>query len=261
MQATKGLNRLSACVINPSHDHRERSGLTVSATAQTARRRRGGAALKSRPAGKGQRRLAAADREQQILSEAIRFFAEVGFAGQTRELAQRVGITQPLLYRYFPTKQELIERVFKEVFLKRIDPQWARLIGDRSRPLEDRLIEYYGHYSRATYTYEWIRIYMFSALMGNDINRRYIRIVEERILKPICAEIRHHCGLPLPPESPITEAELEHVWVMHGGLFYYAVRKYVYHSRVSDDFPGIVRRAVRAMLAGIAAIGAPEEKA
>jgi len=225
---------------------------------QAAGGKRAEAALKSRPNGKVQRRLAAADREQQILSEAIRFFAEVGFAGQTRELAQRLGITQPLLYRYFPTKQDLIERVFREVFLKRIDPQWARLIGDRSRPLEERLIEYYGHYARATYTYEWIRIYMFSALMGNDINRRYIRIVEEKILKPICTEIRHHCGLPLAPELPISEAELEHVWVMHGGLFYYAVRKYVYHSRVNDDFPSIVRRAVAAMLAGIRAIGAPD---
>jgi AcrR family transcriptional regulator len=237
----------------------------ASTRAEAAWRKRPGAALKSRDDGKVQRRLAAADREQQILSEAIRFFAEVGFAGQTRELAQRVGITQPLLYRYFPTKQDLIERVFREVFLKRIDPQWARLIGDRSRPLEERLIEYYGHYARATYTYEWIRIYFFSALMGNDINRRYIRIVEEKILKPICVEIRHHCGLALPPDTPVTEAELEHVWVMHGGLFYYAVRKYVYHSRVNDDFPSIVRRAVAAMLAGIRAIGAPavsqEEKA
>jgi hypothetical protein len=145
------------------------------------------------------------------------------------------------------------------VFLKRIDPHWAKLIADRSRPLAERLIEFYGQYSRATYTYEWIRIYMFSALMGNDINRRYIRIVEEKILKPICAEIRHHCHTSPASVASITEAELEHVWVMHGGLFYYAVRKYVYRSRVGGDFAGIVRRAVAAMLAGVTAIGAPEE--
>ncbi len=207
--------------------------------------------------GKAQKRLPAADREQQILAEAIRFFAEVGFAGQTRELAQRVGITQPLLYRYFPTKQDLIERVFKEVFLKRVDARLTALITDRSRPLEDRLLDFYRRYAEATYTYEWIRIYMFSALMGNDINRRYISLVERKILKPLCAEIRHHCGLPLGPDVPISEAELEHVWVMHGGIFYYAVRKYVYHSRVAADFDAIVRRAVKAMLAGVTALGAP----
>jgi AcrR family transcriptional regulator len=229
----------------------------ISATLRQSRK----PGLRRRPAGnpkagKGAKRLAAADREQQILAEAIRFFAEVGFAGQTRELAQRLGITQPLLYRYFPTKQVLIDRVFKEVFLKRIDPRWSALIADRSRPFEERLLEFYREYARATYTYEWIRIYMFSALMGNDINRRYIGIVEKKILKPICAEIRHHCRLPLSPKTPISEAELEHVWVMHGGLFYYAVRKYVYHSRVAADFDAIVRRAVAAMLAGVGALGA-----
>ena len=200
------------------------------------------------------RRLAAADREKEILAGAIRYFAEVGFAGQTRQLAERLGITQPLLYRYFRTKRHLIERVFAEVFLKRVDPGWGDLIRDRSRPLEDRLLEFYQRYSRATYTYEWIRIYMFSALMGNNINRRYIKIVEAQILEPICAEFRHACGLPGPDAEPISELELEHVWVMHGGLFYYAVRKYIYHSRVGGDFAGIVRRSVAAMIAGIGAI-------
>ena len=208
---------------------------------------------------KPRKRLSAADREQQIVGEAIRFFAEVGFAGQTRELAQRLGITQPLLYRYFPTKQDLIERVFKEVFLTRIDQRLTGIITDRSRPLEERLLDFYRRYAEATYSYEWIRIYMFSALMGNDINRRYIGIVERKILKPLCGEIRHHCRLPIAPGTPISEAELEHVWVMHGGLFYYAVRKYVYHSRVAGNFDAIVRRAVAAMLAGVAALGAPRQ--
>jgi AcrR family transcriptional regulator len=201
------------------------------------------------------KRLTAAEREQQIVAEAARFFAEVGFTGQTRELAQRLGITQPLLYRYFPTKQDLIKRVHKDVFFKRVDAQWTKLLADRTRPLEERLVDFYGHYAAATYSYEWIRLYLFSALMGNDLNRRYIRVVEEKILKPICAELRHHCGAPGPAAAPISEAELEHVWVMHGGIFYYAVRKYVYHSRVAKDHAAVIRRAVKAMLASVKAVG------
>ena len=199
-------------------------------------------------------RLPRAERERQIIQAAIRFFAEVGFAGRTRELAERAGITQPLLYRYFATKRALIDRVFEEVFLKRMDPRWGQLIANRSRPLEERLVEFYAVYSRATYTYEWIRIYMFSALMGNNFNRRYIGIVEDTILKPICNEIRHYCGLPGADVIPISELELEHLWVMHGGLFYYAVRKYIYHSRVGDDFLAVVKRVVVAMLKGARAI-------
>jgi AcrR family transcriptional regulator len=222
------------------------------------KRRRAPAPKVNPPRPRRGRRLAAADREQEILAGAIRYFAEVGFGGQTRELAGRLGITQPLLYRYFPTKQDLVERVFAEVFLKRLDPAWDQIIHDRSRSLEDRLLEFYRRYSRATYTYEWIRIYMFSALIGKNINRRYIKIVEARLLKPICAEIRHACGMAGPESVPISELELEHVWVMHGGLFYYAVRKYIYQSRVGADFAAIVHRSVAAMIEGVRAIGIAE---
>jgi AcrR family transcriptional regulator len=206
------------------------------------------------------RRLSAAERELQIVSEAARFFAEVGFGGQTRELAQRAGITQPLLYRYFPTKQDLVERVFKETFFKRVDPKWTLLLTDRSQPLEERLVEFYRRYAEATYSYEWIRLYLFSAQLGRDTNRRYIKLVEEKLLKPICAEVRAHCQMPSPASQPISESELEQVWVMHGGIFYYAVRKYVYHSRVAGGFEGIVRHAVKTMLAGVSAIGLPQEE-
>jgi len=71
------------------------------------------------------RRLSPEDREQQILEGAVKFFAEKGFSGQTRELALQLGITQPLLYRYFPTKRSLIERVFEEAYINKLDPEWS----------------------------------------------------------------------------------------------------------------------------------------
>ncbi|HJP39276.1 MAG TPA: TetR/AcrR family transcriptional regulator [Gammaproteobacteria bacterium] len=206
---------------------------------------------KRKKATKVRRRLSANDREQQIVEEAIHFFAEGGFGGQTRELAQRLNITQPLLYRYFPTKQDLIERVFNEVYINRINPSWATLLRDRTRSLHDRLGDFYRHYSEATYRYEWIRLYMFSGLRGEILNRRYIRIVEDTLLMPICEEIRDYCGWPSVDEKPITELELEQVWVMHGGLFYYAVRKHIYHSEVSDDFPAVVSQVVTTVLEGL----------
>lgn len=135
-------------------------------------------------------RLAPEEREQQIVEGAVRFFAEVGFGGQTRELAQRLGITQPLLYRYFPTKQDLIERVYEAVFIGRWNPQWRTLIEDRSRPLRERLITFYGAYTNDVLTYEWIRLYMFAGLAGTDFNQRYIAMLETELLRPICAELR-----------------------------------------------------------------------
>jgi len=208
----------------------------------------------TKPADQGRRRLTAVAREQQIVDAAVQFFAEVGFGGQTRELAQRLGITQPLLYRYFPTKQELIERVFQEIYIKRIDPDWSKVLADPTLPLHERLCNFYESYAEATYRYEWIRVYMFSGLMGEKINRRYIKVVEEKLLRPICLELRKYCGQP--EDAPISELELEQVWVMHGGLFYYAVRKHIYQVRVSEDFAAVVSRSVAIVLEGLKALTA-----
>jgi len=199
------------------------------------------------------RRLSPTVREQQIVDEAIQFFAEVGFGGRTRELAKRIGITQPLLYRYFPTKEELIDRVFDEVFVKPLDRSSAERIIDRSSPLDERLKNFYIEYAELVHRYEWIRIYMFSGLKGDPINRRYIRMIEDEFLKPICGEIRHHCKLPSLESMPIRDMELEQLWILHGGLFYYAVRKNIFHSRVNNDYVKVVVTAIEVFLEGIKA--------
>ncbi len=51
-------------------------------------------------------------RRRQILEAAIACFAERGYSGTTtRELAQRVGITEAALYRYYPSKQSLYDAI------------------------------------------------------------------------------------------------------------------------------------------------------
>src|SRR5688572_26597414 len=111
-------------------------------------------------------RLLPDEREKQIVLEAIRFFAEVGFDGQTRELARRLGITQPLLYRYFPTKQDLVDRVYKEIYLNRWNPEWQDWIEDRRQPVAARLKRFYAEYYPAIVNHDWMRIF-FQAGMRN----------------------------------------------------------------------------------------------
>ena len=196
------------------------------------------------------RRMTPAERERLIVDGAIRFFAEAGFAGQTRELAQRLGITQPLLYRYFPTKKDLIERVFDEVFVGRWKPEWRELIADRSRPLRERLIDFYEIYTREVLTYEWIRIYMFAGLAGEDMNRRYIGILERNLLEPVCAELRAAAGAPSPDVLPIGSREMEGAWQIHATVFYYVVRKHIYEAGVEPDIHAFIEDAVDRMLDG-----------
>ncbi len=197
------------------------------------------------------KRLPPEERERQIVGEAIRFFAEVGFDGQTRELARRIGITQPLLFRYFPTKDDLIERVYREVFLRRWKDEWTAGLRDRSVPLEVRLVRYYEDYSATIFDYEWVRIFMFSGLKGEDITRRYLRIVREKILTVICEELRAEHGLPSADKTEIGAEEIDLAWSLHAAIFYVGVRKWAYREPVPEELSGFIRRNVKIFLGGI----------
>lgn len=195
-------------------------------------------------------RLAPADRERQIIDGAIAYFSEVGFSGQTRELSTRLGITQPLLYRYFANKQALVERVYQTVFEGRWNPAWITMLQDRSTPFRERLVEFYRQYSQATYQPDWIRIYLHAGLSRPELNRRYIRLVRTQLLPVYCLELRRDCGLPDNPQAAVSEQEIEFVWSLHGGIFYFALREHVYQARVKVDFMTHVGFAVDNFLEG-----------
>ena len=197
------------------------------------------------------RRLPPAERERQIVDGAIRYFAEVGFEGQTRELARRLGITQPLLFRYFPTKDDLIDRVYEEVYLRRWKDAWEEGLADRAVPLEQRMIRYYEDYAETIFEYEWIRIFMFSGLKSGAITKRYMALVRERILRVVSTELRHELGLPAPDDVPISDEELDVAWSLHGAMFYIGVRHWVYQEPMPKDLSAFIRRSVRTFLRGV----------
>ncbi|MDP2330322.1 MAG: helix-turn-helix domain-containing protein, partial [Reyranella sp.] len=68
-----------------------------------------------------QKRLSPDDRRREFVAKATEFFSEEGFDGGTRDLARRLGVTQPLLYRYFPSKDDLIKEVYRTVYLEPFD--------------------------------------------------------------------------------------------------------------------------------------------
>lgn len=191
------------------------------------------------------RHMRAADREQAIIEEAVRFFAEHGFEGQTRELAKRMGITHSAIYRHIPSKEALIERVYEHVYLSRWSPGWGTLITDRTRSLEARLTQFYLEYVERVFDYNWVRIFAFSGLKSFNITSRYLVIVRDEIILPACLELRHELKLPPPETVPIGEREAELFWGLHGRIFYLAIRRYVYGTPTPEDLTPMVRDAVR----------------
>jgi AcrR family transcriptional regulator len=64
------------------------------------------------------KRMAAGDRCEQILHGAMELFAEKGFRGATtREIARHLGISEALMFKYFPSKEAL----YRAIIQKRTD--------------------------------------------------------------------------------------------------------------------------------------------
>jgi AcrR family transcriptional regulator len=201
----------------------------------------------AKPVRAKQKRLSPEERRSEFVAKATEFFSEEGFGGGTRDLARRLGVTQPLLYRYFPSKDDLIKEVYRTVYLEPLDTGWEKLLADRSRPIRDRLQEFYSTYTEVIFTRKWLRIYLYAGLKGLDINRWYVGVVRDKILTRIIRECRHEAGLPV--QTKPTASELEMAWVFHGGIFYYGIRKYIYESVVLEDKEQMISDALDVYLA------------
>lgn len=201
---------------------------------------------------KGRRtvRMSPKARKDELLARAIEFFSEEGFDGGTRALAKRIGITQPLIYRYFPSKDDLINEVYNAVYMAQWKDSWTTMLGDRSLPLDARLTAFYRDYSRTIFNRTWMRIFFFAGLKGLDINTRYINRVISNLLVPICLEARASLGLA--SDAPVAPRELELVWLMHGAIFYQGIREHVYGLPGLIDHDRLVETAIK-MYLGIAA--------
>ena len=179
------------------------------------------------------RRMDPEERRHQIVDGAVRYFAEVGLSGNTRDLSRRLGVTQSLIFKHFPTKSALHEAVYEQVFLGRLQPHWPGLIRNRALPLSSRLGQFYAEYTRAIFTYEWMRIFMFSGLEGAELNRRYLGYLHDLILQPMQEEL----NTAIAPEV----AGPEDIWRLHGSIIYIGIRRFVYQTPVpEDDLPAVL---------------------
>ena len=189
------------------------------------------------------RRMPPRDREQLIVAEATRYFAEYGLNGGTIELARRIGMTQPLLYKYFRTKEALIERVYESLFPGHWNPKWEKLLDDQSVPLRSRLKTFYQEFARVVLTYEHVRLFLFSGLSKFDYNARYYSILTDRIFLRIARALRAEFA-PVRSRKPISDEEMELVQSLHAAIYHVAFRKFVHYSALQFDIGELIEMKV-----------------
>jgi AcrR family transcriptional regulator len=196
-------------------------------------------------------RLTPEEREHDIIQRAVSVLARYGFEVSTRDLAKELGITQPLLYRYFPSKEALVDRVYEEVFVRRWNPEWEEWLSDRATPLRERLCRYLKDYARFILRNEWIRIFIYAGLSRGGINQKYLARLRERHFAVIARELRHEFDIPDPRNEVEEEDEIELVWATHSGVFYLGVRKWIYEQPIPKNIDHVIEMRVDAFLQGV----------
>ncbi|HTZ23645.1 MAG TPA: TetR/AcrR family transcriptional regulator [Streptosporangiaceae bacterium] len=84
---------------------------------------------RDRATGRGPR-MPAEQRRELVLGEAMTAFAAHGYAGtSTEEVARRAGISQPYLFRLFPTKKALFLALVERCF-RRVRDEFAAAAGE-----------------------------------------------------------------------------------------------------------------------------------
>lgn len=197
--------------------------------------------------------LEAPERERQILDAAIAYVSRRGLAFSTRELADELGISQPLLYRYFANKDQLLQRIFDEVYLKNWDPAWNVDLADRTVPMRDRMVRYLRAYIAAILDEHWIRIFIASALDDPQISRRYLGLLHDTTFPLIFAEIAAEAGIALPEGAAHSEIAREIIWGFHSSFFYLGVRKFIYRAELPKDLEAVIVARTDVMLSGLRA--------
>lgn len=193
--------------------------------------------------------MSADDRRLDIVCAAACLFAEHGFAATTRELAARLGVTQALLYKHFASKDDLVEAVFEHVYARRWTKDFDDIIGDRSRPLAERLLDVYAGYPAQDDGLS-LRLFLRAALDGYPIARRRGEALTGQILAPLVRELRHEEGLPALGRVALRTEERELAMMLHAAVVFLGIRTHVYRVARSEDRPVAVRLYVETFLAG-----------
>jgi AcrR family transcriptional regulator len=132
-------------------------------------------------------RLASAKRRESIIAAAIPVFARKGFAGTTtREIAEAVGVSEGLLFKYFASKTALYEAMIATC--TRVSPAFARI--QQRPPGTDALVEtvemilrHFAGFDVERENYEWShRLFLRSLLEDGEFARTALRGVQDTLL-------------------------------------------------------------------------------
>lgn len=195
--------------------------------------------------------MPASARREQILLKAFEFFSEYGLTAQTRALAEACGVSQRLLYSVFPSKSALISAVYDAEIAGVFKAIWFVQLRDRSKPMEQRLNDFYREYYEAVLTRRWMRLFLYASLAEIEMAPAYIASIILDLLQTMMKEAVQEAGLQ-PPQNAAESQEIG--WILHGAVSHLAIRRHIYHDKTPLDVDRVIALQVKSFLAGLNAI-------
>lgn len=127
-------------------------------------------------------RLPTAERREQIVTAAMRCFAERGFEGTTtRMLARAAGVSEGLIFRHFPTKRSL----YRAIIARRIaEPASGLMPAEAAERGDDRAVlssMASSLLARVGRDPSFMRLLFFSALEGAPLSRMFYQARVRRV--------------------------------------------------------------------------------
>lgn len=154
---------------------------------------------KTRPS----RRISGRERKASIIAAAARLFADKGFNGtKTREIAAQVGVSEALVFKHFPTKNDLYAAILAK---KSPVPELLselKLLADRRDDLQ-----VFTHiaqtFVRKVPDPHLIRLLLFSALEEHELSdlffQNHVRLFYDFLAGYIETRIQERVFRPVPP--------------------------------------------------------------
>ncbi len=140
---------------------------------------------------------ALSEKEKSILTAAEDLFAEKGASDTpTAEIAKKAGVTERTLFRYFPTKNDLLKRVMFPVLLKTIVPlqinKMKSLFKNSDLGIEKMFIKIFqDRLDAAKENKGKIRFMLIEVLKSSDLREQILELWEKEVWSEAVSTIEH----------------------------------------------------------------------
>ena len=135
-------------------------------------------------------------KEAAIVDAATRLFGEKGYAGtRTADIAAAAGVTERTLFRYFPSKEKLYQRVMFPMLLVAAVPRVLTDAGDLFGKDAESFADWHRRVlqlrvAAARQSAPQFRLLISSLITDDPVRHKVVDIWKHNVLKPLLATVR-----------------------------------------------------------------------